>query len=185
MEFIITAIFVIAIILFIRWAILNVSRTAKKSYDTAKTSNSQMGNFIRNSESMVNSQYNKVKKYAQRNISKSYLTGCTWILSNELSKNILYTFRNNGELLITTNGIVEKAKYEIIIDKYSILISKNGIIEHYSILNIYDNFLFLNKISTDSILIFANQTKYKDEVKSIINQQAKELFDYNSSQRIE
>ena len=51
MEFIITAIFVIAIILFIRWAILNVSRTAKKSYDTAKTSNSQMGNFIRNSES--------------------------------------------------------------------------------------------------------------------------------------
>jgi len=116
MEFIITAVFVIAIILFIRWAILNVSKTAKKSYDTAKTSNSQMGSFIRNSESMVNSQYNKVKKYAQRNISKSYLTGCTWILSNELSKNILYTFRNNGELLITTNGIVEKAKYEIIID---------------------------------------------------------------------
>lgn len=185
MEFIITAIFVIAIILFIRFVILNVSKSAKKNYDTAKSSNGQIGNLIRNSESMVNSQYNKVKKYAQRNISKSYLTGCTWILSNEISENILYTFRSNGQLLITTNGIVEKADYELIIDNNSILITKNKITEHYSILNIYDNFLFLNKISTDSILVFANQTKYKDEIKSIINEQARELFDYKSRQMID
>lgn len=156
-----------------------IEKKPKKNYNTAKSVDNSINTLLRNSESIVNSQYNKVKKYAQRNISKSYLTGCTWILSNETSQNILYTFRSNGQLLITTNGIVKKADYEIIIDSNSILITKNNITEHYSIINIYDNFLFLNKISTDSILVFANQTKYKDELKSIINEQARELFDYN------
>lgn len=171
---VVLAILSVLIVIFINYLI----GRAKNNYTNAKSSNSEIGNLIRNSESIVNSQYTKVKRYAQRNISKSFLTGCTWILSNEISENVLYTFRQNGELLITTNGIVQKSEYEIIIDNNSILIIKDGVIEHYSILNIYDDFLFLNKISSSSVLVFANQTKYKDELKTNINEQAKKLFDY-------
>jgi len=109
----------------------------------------------------------KAKKFAQKSISQSYLTGCTWIMlnENENDKNVFYTFRNNDQLLITTNGNVEKAKYEIIIDNNSLLIEKKDIIEHFNIVNFQDDYLILNKLSTEEYLVFANQTKYKDAIK--------------------
>lgn len=130
---------------------------------------------MKNSEDLLSSNINKIKKVAQKNISKSYLTGCSWLLVNNEEQDILYTFRTNEELLITNNGIVEKAEYELIIDNNSILITKNGIIEHYNIVNIEDDFLFINKISSNAIMIFANQTKFKDLLKSEINKLAKEV----------
>jgi hypothetical protein len=109
----------------------------------------------------------KAKKFAQKSISKSYLTGCTWIMltENESDITFFYTFRNNDQLLITKNGNVEKAKYEIIVDNNSLLIEKKDIIEHFNIVNFQDDYLILNKLSTEEYLIFANQTKYKDAVK--------------------
>ncbi len=109
----------------------------------------------------------KAKKFAQKSISQSYLTGCTWIMlnENENDKNVFYTFRNNDQLLITTNGNVEKAKYEIIIDNNSLLIEKKDIIEHFNIVTFQDDYLILNKLSTEEYLVFANQTKYKDAIK--------------------
>jgi hypothetical protein len=109
----------------------------------------------------------KAKKFAQKSISKSYLTGCTWIMltENESDITFFYTFRNNDQLLITKNGNVEKAKYEIIVDNNSLLIEKKDIIEHFNIVNFQDDYLILNKLSTKEYLIFANQTKFKDALK--------------------
>ena len=39
-----------------------------------------------------------------------------------------------------------------------------------------DDFLFMNKVSTNEILFFANQTKFKDELKSIVYKQAQDLY---------
>ena len=132
---------------------------------------------FKNTQNLVGSNLVKAKKFAERTISKSYLTGCSWLLINDNEdENILYTFRDNYDLLITTNGIVEKLNYEIIIDNNSILITKNNITTHYDIVNIQNDFLFLKMLTSDKILIFANQTKYKDYLKS----QLKELAKQNS-----
>ena len=64
----------------------------------------------------------------------------------------------------------------MIVDNNSVLITRSGIIEHYNIVNQKNDFLILQLLSTDNTLIFANQTKYKDYLKS----QLKELAKQNS-----
>lgn len=132
-----------------------------------------------NTTALVSTTLVKVKKTIESKISKSYLTGCSWIITNEPNDNILYTFRNNNELLITTNGIVKRAEYELIIDNNSILITKDNITEHYDILNVKNELLFLSKVSTNSILFLANNTKFKDAIKSAVNKYAEEIYYLN------
>jgi len=125
---------------------------------------------------LVSNSFNKAKKSIEKSVSKSYLTGCSWIVTNEVNTNLLYTFRNNNELLITTNGNVKRAHYELIIDNNSILITKDNITEHYNIVIVKNDFLFLNKVSSNTILFLANQTKFKDEIKSALNERAKQIY---------
>ena len=135
------------------------------------------------SEEIISFNISKAKKATQQRISKAYLIGCTWILisKDDSSKNIFFTFRLNDELLITVDGIVERCKYEFIVDNNSILISRSNITEHFTIVNIQNDFLFLNKMSSSEILTFANQTKFKDEMKFIIKRKAQEFFDFDTN----
>lgn len=119
--------------------------------------------IVLDSEQIISTNIGKAKKFAEKKISQSFLTGCNWIQQN--SKNEIYTFRGNGELLISRNGIIDKKKYELIIDNNSIIISGNSISELYNIVLVKDDFLQLHRISTKEILIFMNQTKIKDELK--------------------
>lgn len=123
---------------------------------------------------------NKAMKFAEKKISTSYLTNCTWQLMNEREENILYIFRNNNELLISNNGIIERAIFEYIVDNNSILITQNAITELYFIVLVKDDFLFLNKTSTNKLLYFANQTKFKDWLKSEILKRVEQIIkEYN------
>ncbi|SCZ02376.1 hypothetical protein SAMN02927903_03405 [Flavobacterium caeni] len=119
--------------------------------------------MVLDSEQLISTNVTKAKKFAEKKISQSYLTSCNWIRQN--SNNETYTFRSNGELLVSKNGIVERKKYELIIDNNSIIISNNSISEMYNIVLVKDDFLHLHRISTNEILVFMNQTKIKDEVK--------------------
>lgn len=124
---------------------------------------------LKSSVDLINSNISKIEKITQKTISKSYITGCSWILINEKDDTILYTFRTNEELLVTKNGIVERETYELIVDSNSILITKNGITEQLDIVNIKDDFLFLRKLTNYEILSFANHTKYRNVVKNELN----------------
>lgn len=163
--------FIIGVILIVIFIIIITIKGVH--YLIIKLLESKIGQEVRE---LVVVNMNKVVKNSQKSISRFYLTGCTWILVNEKSNSILYTFRTNGELLITINGIVEKHQYELIVDNNTILITKNGIIEHYNIFNDRDHFLFLNKLSVNQILLFANQTKYKDELKSTLRRIAEDAY---------
>jgi TM2 domain-containing membrane protein YozV len=129
---------------------------------------------VESSSAFINSNLNKAKKYTQKKISQSYLTSCTWILASEL-ENIQYIFRENGELLISKNGLVEKKNYELIVDNNSLLITDNTKTELHNIILVQNDFLFLNKVSENKILRFANQTKFKDLLKSEFIKLANEL----------
>lgn len=159
------------------WYIIRLKGKSKAQIELGGNS---IDRIVKNSEELLSSNFNKIKKIAQKNISKSYLTGCSWLLINNENENqnIIYTFRNNNELLLTTNGIVEKLNFELIIDNNSILITKNEITEHYDIVNIQDDFLYLNKLSTNNIFVFANQTKFKDYLKSELRKEAKAFYNF-------
>lgn len=155
-------IIIIAIIVFL-WYQFKV----KPSRNEGNPAN-EFDKAVINSEQIISHNVKKLKKFTEMKISLSYLTGCNWILQNEAS-NIMYTFRSNGELLITTNGIVQKFSYELIIDNNTILLTKNEVMELYNIVNVQNDFLYLNRVSSNEVLMFLNQTKIKDEVKQIIS----------------
>lgn len=166
-----TGLFWIVLIIIVVWF---VTRIKGKSKSQIEQRGNSIDKLMKNSGDLVSSNLTKAKKFTQKKISKSYLTGCSWLLVNNEEQNILYTFRTNDELLITINGIVQKGTYELIIDNNSILISKNEITEHYNIVNIEDDFLFINMVSSNEILMFGNQTKFKDLLKHEINTLAQE-----------
>jgi hypothetical protein len=143
----------------------------KKSDNTVIESN--FDNVVRTSREVVENNLIKVKKNAEQSISKSYMANYNWLLVNESFDNVIYTFRSNDELLITTNGIVERCNYELIVDNNSILITSNNITKHYNIVNKQNDFLIIQLLATDNFLIFANQTKYKDYLKSQLKEMVK------------
>lgn len=164
------------IILFLA-SILIIALVVKAVYHVKKLSNSKEIDKARN---FIDSNVIKAKKYTERKISESYLKGCSWLLINDESTSEIFTFRNKNELLIIREGIVSKAEYEMIIDNNSILITENQRTELYNIVNTENDFLFLNRVASDSILVFANQTKYKDIMMKEIVEKAKKIrsFEY-------
>ena len=106
MEQIVAVILLLIIIVFI-------FKKLKKQPDTEL--NEHQKKIIKIGDDVVDTfqtSYKKIKKKSEIIISKSYLTGCNWYLENDLDEDIIYTFRNNDEILITKNGIVERRKYE-------------------------------------------------------------------------
>lgn len=105
--------------------------------------------------------YDRIKKAAQKKVTEQYLFGGNWLLDNE-SLNLIFTFRNGGELLITEDGIVKKGQFEFIVDNNSIIITADGISKMFHIENIKNNVFILKDLSDNNLLIFYNQTKIKD-----------------------
>ena len=105
----------------------------------------------------------KVKKFTEKKITEQYLLSGNWQLDSE-EKNIIFTFRNNGELLITENGIVKKVKFEFIINNNSLIITENDISKMYVIENLKNDLLLMKSLSDNNILCFYNQTKLKDKI---------------------
>ena len=170
--------FSISFLIIITAIIWYFARLKGKSKSEIEFSGNIIDKTVKNSQELISSNLTKLKKTTQKSISKSYLTGCSWLFVNNLneSENIVYTFRTNNELLVTKNGLVDKKNYELIIDNNSILITQNNITEHYNIVNIQDDFLLLQKLSSENLQIFANQTKFKDVIKKEIRKMAKEKF---------
>ena len=122
---------------------------------------SKIDNSINNAGNFVSSQITKAKKIAQQNITKSYITGSTWILINSnVNESILYNFKSNDDLYITSNGIVKKCKYEFLVDSDNILITEDEVTELYHAFNMQDDFFFLKRVSTGKIFALANHTKH-------------------------
>ncbi|WP_298776644.1 hypothetical protein [uncultured Empedobacter sp.] len=123
-------------------------------------------NYIDETMNFTNHSLKKIKKGIEKEISKSYITGKSWaLLEDKSNDSFLFTFINNGDLLMTINGIVKHGAYELIVDNNSILMTINGITEQYDILNIKDDYIFLYKISTNENMTLVNRTKLKDGLK--------------------
>jgi hypothetical protein len=109
----------------------------------------------------------KIQRYSQKLDDLTLLTNQHWVsIDNILANKIVYIFRNNNELLVSTNGKVEKAKWEYLGNK-SLLIDKAN--ESYLFKHGFfdENILALNVDSSDEYAVFVNENNYNGDLNSI------------------
>lgn len=109
----------------------------------------------------------KLQRYSEKLDNMTLLTNQHWVsIDDILSTKTVYIFRTNNELLVSTNGKVEKEKWEYLGNK-SLLIDK----KHESYLfkhGFFDeNILALKVDSTEEYAVFVNENKYDGELNSI------------------
>ncbi len=109
----------------------------------------------------------KLQRFSQRLDELTRLTNQHWVVIDETTQaKTVYIFRENGELLISTNGIVSKAKWEylghnslLIEHKEGSYLFKQGFFD--------DNVIALKLDSTNSYAFFVNETKYHKDLNKI------------------
>lgn len=109
----------------------------------------------------------KLQRFSLKLDDLTLLTNQHWVpIDNIVSGKIVYIFRNNNELIVSTNGKVEKAKWEYIGNK-SLLIDKSE--ESYLFKHgfFYQNILALKVDSADEYALFVNEYNYNGDLNSI------------------
>lgn len=109
----------------------------------------------------------KIQRYSEKLDNLTMLTNQHWVsIDNMLSNKTVYIFRSNNELLVSTNGKVEKAKWEYLGNK-SLLIDKET--DSYLFKHGFfdENVLALKVDSSEEYAVFVNENKYEGELNSI------------------
>ncbi|HQO90715.1 MAG TPA: hypothetical protein PLX56_00160, partial [bacterium] len=102
----------------------------------------------------------KIKDSGTEKIDASHLKDNSWFFINEdiLVKKVVYIFRANGELLISKNGDITKAKWENLIHSTtSIIMEINGKTTLYNIIYLTSEYLVIQKDGTEEIKVFIKQ----------------------------
>jgi hypothetical protein len=109
----------------------------------------------------------KIQRFSERLDNLTLLTNQHWVVFDDIenAKNV-YIFRPNNELLISTDGKVEKAKWEylgqnsLLIDlKNESFLFKHGFFD--------ENILALKLDSKEEYAILVNETKYIGELNTL------------------
>lgn len=109
----------------------------------------------------------KIQRYSEKLDNLTLLTNQHWVsIDDILSSKTVYIFRPNNELLVSTNGKVEKAKWEYLGNK-SLLIDKKT--DSYLFKHGFfdENILALKVDSSEEYAVFVNENKYDGELNSI------------------
>lgn len=109
----------------------------------------------------------KIERYSEKLDNLTLLTNQHWVsIDDILSTKTVYIFRTNNELLVSTNGKVEKAKWEYLGNK-SLLIDKMN--DSYLFKHGFfdENVLALKVDSSEEYAVFVNENKYGGELNSI------------------
>jgi hypothetical protein len=109
----------------------------------------------------------RIQRYSEKLDNLTLLANQHWVSIDEIYSNkIVYIFRTNNELLVSTNGIVESLKWEYIGNK-SLIIEKseNKYLFKHGFFD--ENILALKLDSTEEYAVFVNENKYDGELNSI------------------
>src|SRR5690606_34482541 len=109
----------------------------------------------------------KLQRYSEKLDNLTLLTNQHWVCIDELSNKTVYIFRSNNDLLISTNGKVEKAKWEYLGNK-SLLIDRKEDTYLFKHGFFDENILALKVDSSEEYAVFVNENKYEGELNSIL-----------------
>ncbi|MCF2446318.1 hypothetical protein L0657_20335 [Dyadobacter sp. CY345] len=108
----------------------------------------------------------KIQIFSKKLDDISLLINQHWVSINETNNKTVFIFRSNEQLLISENGMIERAKWEyigsnsLIVDQQSgSFLFKHGFLD--------DTILALKVDGTESYALFINETKYGKEINNI------------------
>jgi hypothetical protein len=108
--------------------------------------------------------FTRLAAHSEKLDNLALLTNQHWVSIDEIAQQkVVYIFRTNNELLISTNGNVQEARWEylgnnslLVRTKDSSLLLKHGFFD--------DSILALKRDSTDDFNIFVNENKHSGEL---------------------
>jgi hypothetical protein len=108
--------------------------------------------------------FTRLAAHSEQLDNLALLTNQHWVSIDEIAQQkVVYIFRTNNELLISTNGNVQEARWEylgnnslLVRTKDSSLLLKHGFFD--------DSILALKRDSTDDFNIFVNENKHSGEL---------------------
>lgn len=109
----------------------------------------------------------KIQRFSQRLDDLTKLTNQHWVSISDIAQNKkVFIFRQNNQLLISENGIVEKGSWEYLGNQSLLIDTKN---ESYLLKHgFFDEHVIALKLdSTDNYAFFVNETKYDRELNNI------------------
>src|SRR5690606_14275870 len=109
----------------------------------------------------------KIKKYSEKLDNLTLLTNQHWVVLNELQNSkFVYIFRNNYELLISENGVVEKGRWEYL-GNNSLLIEKGNKIFLFRHGFFDSNILALKIDGREEYAFLVNENNYGGDLNNI------------------
>ena len=131
----------------------------EKSTINLETSSEALKNY---SKDIVNEKFKQFEKKIELQNSILNIKGIDWILLNDSEKEIIYIFRENGELIISENGNIEKQNFEFVNDNNSLIITIDNKSEIFDIIHLKDGLFFIRKFSSKNALKFVNKKEMKN-----------------------
>jgi hypothetical protein len=109
----------------------------------------------------------RIQRYSQKLDNLTLLTNQHWVVLDELGQaKTVYIFRDTNELLISTNGKVEKGKWEYL-GKNSILIDFKDQAYLYRHGFFDENVLALKIDGKEEYALLVNESKYRGELNTL------------------
>ena len=96
---------------------------------------------------------------------------------------MILIFKNGGKLLITRDGIVKNAVFEIIVDSNSMIITEDAQSKMFNLQNVGSDLLQLTDMSTAKQMNFYNQTKITAQIKKELRNDKKILSELEYKKR--
>ena len=118
---------------------------------------------------LIKSIFLKIKNSGEEKIDAVQLKDNSWFFINGdiLLKKVVYIFRTNGELLISVNGDISKAKWENLVHSTtSIVIEIKGKTTLYNIIYLTSEYFVIQKDGTEEIKVFIKQQRYLSNLPS-------------------
>ena len=66
------------------------------------------------------------------------------------------SFKSNNELIVSVEGNVVRGSYELLDQNNSLLITMQGLTEHFNFVNVQNDYFLINKVSTKNIIMLSH-----------------------------
>lgn len=104
-----------------------------------------------------------IKQYGMMLSQKEYFVNKTWLLINDSSDLVQYTFKKNSELILSVNGDVQKGKWELLSSTKILLESPSGGVQLENLFFNKDIIVLLKPSLIEELFVLINEEVIKDK----------------------
>lgn len=104
-----------------------------------------------------------IKQYGKLLSQKEYFLSKSWLLVNDNSDIIQFTFKKNGEMIVSTNGDAVKGKWELLASNKILIESPISILQLENLFFNKDIIVLLKPSKTEELFILINENVLKNK----------------------